>query len=84
MVVKYSALKHNTEDELRRIMSFLDVDVDNTTMQCVMNTREGQYHRTKKKKLAPSDVFDQTMTTHIDSIKRRVYEKFPVLESLTS
>ena len=81
IIVKYSALRNQTEEELRKVMEFLDIDIGNTTMQCVMNYREGRYHRPKKPKQAHMDVFDKNMMEHIDSIKQRVYKKFPTLKS---
>ena len=80
MVVRYSKLRNSTEEELRKVFDFLNIDVGNSTMQCVMNYREGRYHRPKKPKQASSDVFDKNMMDHIDSIKQRVYMKFPFLE----
>jgi len=77
LVVHYSQLRNNTEAEVKKVLEFLEISVTNSTMQCVMKHREGRYHRQKKQKQDLEEVFDSNMTSHIETIKARVYHQFP-------
>merc|ERR1712029_560665 len=63
LVVTYYSLKHNTEYELRRILSFLKIKVSSKTMDGVMNQKEGPAHRSKKQ-TDYSEIFNQTVKDH--------------------
>ena len=75
LVVHYSVLKEKTMLELGRILNFLNVDVSNETIQCVQNRTEGRFHRSHSQ-FKP--VFDPQMRKHIETIKHRVYQQFPI------
>ena len=75
LVVHYALLKNDTEHQLRRILDFLNVEVTDKTMQCVMSRKEGNYHRKKKK--IQGQIFDAQTKKLIDASKEAVYEIFP-------
>ena len=76
LVVYYDDLVSNLEHELRRIMTFLNVSVDDDVMTCVLHRREGHWHRQKKKKHVGvvDDVFDVEMRRNLTNFKHEVYK----------
>lgn len=72
LVVFYDQLKENPERELRRLLDFLRVSVTNSTIQCVMEKKEGIYKRTKR--LLNFSPFDDAMRTTLLQKQKIVYD----------
>ena len=72
LVVFYDQLKDHPERELRRLLDFLRVSVSNSTLQCVMDKKEGIYKRSKR--LLNFSPFDESMKQLLLEKQKIVYE----------
>ena len=72
LVTFYDQLKENPERELRRILDFLRVSVSNSTIQCVMEKKEGIYKRNKR--VLNFSPFDDNMRSALMQKQKLVYE----------
>ena len=71
-VTFYAKLVTETEDELRKMVKFLGMDISNETMQCITDKKEGPFHR-KRSQTVGRDVFDDNMMAKLNFTKRKVY-----------
>jgi hypothetical protein len=65
-------LKENPERELRRLLDFLRVSVSNSTIQCVMDKKEGIYKRSKR--LLNFSPFDDSMKSVLAKKQKVVFD----------
>jgi len=72
LVVFYDQLKEHPEREIRRLLDFLRVSVSNSTIQCVMDKKEGIYKRSKR--LLNFSPFDDSMRSLLMEKQKSVYE----------
>ena len=73
LVTFYDKLVTETEEELKKIVEFLGMRISAETMQCIMDNKEGPFHRTSSDNVG-LEVFDDNMTAIVDSTKQRVYK----------
>ena len=71
-VVFYDELVSDTENVLKKVLEFLNVDVSEKSMKCAMDHKEGIHHRSKKR--VGINLFDSSMRKTINHIKGRVYK----------
>merc|ERR1719369_1305361 len=71
LVILYSDLINNVEEQLRRTLDFLSVSVTKEEMECAMKRKEG-INRRKKKRLKTGSVFDGYLTNIVNERKDRV------------
>ena len=55
LVISYSELRDNVEEQLNRMLQFLNVSVNKEEMDCALSRKEGIYKRPKMKKKPPID-----------------------------
>lgn len=71
LVMFYDQITENPDRELRRLLDFLGVAISDTTMQCVMDKKEGIYKRAKR--LLNFNPFDDSMKAFLDDRRNHVY-----------
>ena len=72
LVIMYSDLIDKAEEQLRRVLDFLDVSVTKEQMECTMSRKEGIYRRKKKPLKMTGQVFDNYLTNIVNLRKERV------------
>lgn len=81
LVIFYSDLVKDTVAVLRRILDFLQVSVSGTTLQCVLERKEGIYKRSKKK--LGFEVFTNGMKAFLQEKQKSVYQVLQKTNSST-
>ena len=71
-VIFYDELVNDTENVLQRVLEFLNIDITKKAMKCVVEQKEGLYHRSKKK--LGIELFDTKMKRTVNDTKDRVYK----------
>ena len=72
LVTLYSDLVNKLEQQLRKVLDFLEVSVTEEEMKCAMSNKEGIYRRQKKKLKLNVPVFDSYLTKMVNQRKERV------------
>ena len=70
-VVYYDELVSDTQNVLTKVLDFLNIDIDEHSMKCAMEHKEGLFHRPKKP--IAFELFDLNMQKTINRIKDSVY-----------
>ncbi|XP_059095768.1 WSCD family member CG9164-like [Tigriopus californicus] len=71
LIVFYVDLKTQTEIQLRRVLTFLNIPVRDAMISCALARRQGLYHRPKR--ILHFEVFNSSMRQTLADHKRRVY-----------
>ena len=71
-VIFYDELVNDTENVLHKVLEFLNIDITKKAMKCVVEQKEGLYHRSKKK--LGIELFDTKMKRTVNDTKDRVYK----------
>ena len=69
-VLFYEDLLDNLPEEMRRIIEFLDLDIDEQSFECMLRQRDGIYKRRKRN--LTFDPFTKTLRKRIDFCKKIV------------
>ena len=72
LVIHYSDLVENLEQELRRVLDFLSVSFTEADMKCVEERKEGIYRRKKKNGNLRPHVYNSFLTAAVEKRKQRV------------
>ncbi|XP_054768837.2 sialate:O-sulfotransferase 1-like [Lytechinus pictus] len=84
LIVYYEQLQLHLKDELRRILNYLNVTIDEERLTCTVRNSEGQFHRPKLNKTL--DLFSQvdrspveeSLKKYLELIKQEGLEKPPL------
>ncbi len=83
MDFRFELLRDNIEVELQNILHFLGYSMSTDILQCVVENKEGNYHR--KRSLEQDylqDVFTDDMTNKINRIRAEIYERVGLKNAL--
>ena len=72
-VVQYERLKSDTERELRKVVAFLNIDVSEERMKCVMRNKQGMFKREGHLNFNPYS------KTNTESLNRHMSQALPLL-----
>lgn len=72
-LVQYEKLKTNLEEELRKILKFLDFNVSEEGLRCAIENREGLFKRSRHLN------FDPFSKENRDSLSRHISPAIPLL-----
>ncbi|XP_041453793.1 WSC domain-containing protein 1-like [Lytechinus variegatus] len=84
LIVYYEQLQLHLKDELRRILNYLNVTIDEQRLACTVRNSEGQFHRPKlDKTLDPFSQVDrspveESLKKYLDLIDQEGLEKPPL------
>ena len=67
-VIFYDELVGDSQNVLKKVLEFLNIDMSEKSMKCVMDHKEGLYHRPKKR--VGIELFDSNMQKTINDIKK--------------
>lgn len=84
LVIQYADLLTNTENELRRLMSFLNLNFTEANMKCTLERKEGLFHRKHHQDEIISDLYTQEMKTEIGLIVDIIQKKLQNLHLMSS
>ena len=72
LIVLYDDLKKDLGTQLRRMLKFLNIEVNDEIMNCVLQNSEGKYHRKSTK--SKSDPFYEALNIDTRKELRAVYD----------
>jgi hypothetical protein len=72
-VVQYEKLKSDTEAELKKVLAFLNIDVSDERMKCVLSNDQGMFKRGGHLNFNP---FSETNT---EALNRHMSQALPLL-----
>lgn len=72
-IVQYEKLKSDTEVELKKILAFLNINISDERMGCVMSNRQGMFKREGHLNFNPYS------KTNIESLNRHMSQALPLL-----
>jgi len=71
LVMFYKDLCSDVEEQLKRVLDFLQISVSPQAMECALARKQGIYKRSKK--LLNFDIFDAELTNFLEAKKNYVY-----------